>query len=86
MTKKQIKTKTLPNELADGPAAPKCGTSNEVSMNDKLAPIARQHLDIETLEPRHSDSLDFHEVGVWGVRRALEAAYHAGIASVRDAR
>jgi hypothetical protein len=40
--------------------------------------IAREHLRIETLETRRSDSLDFHDVSVWGVRDALEAAYKAG--------
>jgi hypothetical protein len=46
---------------------------------DKLfADIAREHLAIETLERRNRDSLDFQEVSVWGVERALSAAYHAG--------
>ncbi len=40
--------------------------------------IAQQHLNIETLVERKSDSLDFHEVAVWCVRDALEAAYEAG--------
>ncbi|MBX3659497.1 MAG: hypothetical protein KF740_13770 [Ramlibacter sp.] len=40
--------------------------------------IARQHLDIETLVERRMDGLDFHEVGVVGLRRALQAAYEAG--------
>jgi len=52
-------------------------------MNDLdqlLTQIARQHLDIETLETRRSDSLDFHDVAVWQVREALQAAYLAGVA------
>lgn len=40
--------------------------------------IARKHLSIETLETRRSDRLDFHEVAVWGVQAALDAAYEAG--------
>jgi hypothetical protein len=40
--------------------------------------LAREHLYIDTLDTRGSDSLDFHEVAVWGVRAALEAAYEAG--------
>lgn len=40
--------------------------------------IARNVLDIETLETRKSDRLDFHEVSVWGLKEALEAAYRAG--------
>jgi len=41
--------------------------------------IAREHLRIATLETRHSDALDFHDVSVWGVRNALAAAYEAGV-------
>ncbi len=40
--------------------------------------IAERHLGIETLQERKSDSLDFHEVPVWGLRAALQAAYEAG--------
>ena len=40
--------------------------------------IALDHLFIETLETRHSDSLDFHEVSVWAVKSALQAAFDAG--------
>jgi hypothetical protein len=45
--------------------------------------IARQHLHVETLERRHRDALDFHEVPVWAIEAALIAAYDAGRASVR---
>jgi hypothetical protein len=45
---------------------------------EKLARIAQQHLDLETLETRNSDSLDFHDLAVWGIRAALDAAYKAG--------
>ena len=43
-----------------------------------LEDIARKTLDIETLESRHSDGLDFHEVSVWGLKQALERAFEAG--------
>jgi hypothetical protein len=33
--------------------------------------IAKEILDIETLETRNSDGLDFHEVSVWEIRDAL---------------
>ena len=46
-----------------------------------FALIAAKHLNIETLETRHSDRLDFHDVAVWSVREALEAAFKAGIES-----
>ena len=43
--------------------------------------IAKKHLDIETLETRKSDRLDFHEIAVWSLRDALEAAFKAGAVS-----
>ena len=47
-----------------------------------LDQIAKQHLFIETLETQHSDRLDFHDVSVWGIKAALEAAFEAGRKSV----
>ncbi len=44
-----------------------------------LTQIARQHLDVETLETRWSDRLDFHDLAVWSIKAALEAAYQAGV-------
>ena len=51
-----------------------------------LAEIAQQHLGIETLQTRRSDSLDFHDVAVWSVKAALEAAYRAGLAAAKEER
>ena len=49
---------------------------------DKLfQKIAEEHLFIETLEERKMDDLDFHNVSVWGVKAALQAAYEAGKAA-----
>lgn len=45
----------------------------------EIAEIARVHLRIETLEARRHDSLDFHELSVWSISAALEAAYLAGM-------
>ncbi|WP_424894864.1 DUF6900 domain-containing protein [Tepidimonas sp. HKU79] len=50
-----------------------------------LARIAQEHLFIETLATRNSDSLDFHDVSVWGVKSALVAAYQAGLAAGQSA-
>jgi hypothetical protein len=50
-------------------------------MKDTIAKIAKFYLYIDTLEQQGSDRLDFHDCGVWGIRRALEAAYAAGAAS-----
>jgi hypothetical protein len=48
------------------------------NMNELLTKIAGEMLNIETLETRNSDDLDFHEVSVWSLKKALEAAYAAG--------
>ncbi|MCA3238168.1 MAG: hypothetical protein ING32_08230 [Curvibacter sp.] len=44
-----------------------------------LTDIAQDKLGIETLETRKSDGLDFHDVAVWCLRDALEAAFNAGV-------
>ena len=44
-----------------------------------LTQIAQSKLGIETLEARKSDGLDFHDVAVWCLRDALEAAFNAGV-------
>lgn len=46
-----------------------------------LARIACDHLQVPTLEARNSDALDFHTVAVWGIKEALSAAYNAGATS-----
>ena len=50
-----------------------------------LTQIAQSKLGIETLETRKSDSLDFHDVAVWCLRDALEAAFSAGVEQGRKA-
>jgi len=45
--------------------------------------IANDVLGIETLDARKSDSLDFHDLAVWQIRQALEAAYEAGRKAIR---
>jgi len=47
--------------------------------NQLFEQIAKEHLQVETLETRNSDSLDFYDVSVWGIAAALEAAYQAGL-------
>lgn len=46
-----------------------------------LTEIAKKHLNIETLETRNSDSLDFHDIAVWCLKNSLQAAYEAGLQS-----
>jgi len=53
-------------------------------LDDILREIARETLDIETLDTRDSDRLDFHELPVWMLRDSLEAAYEAGRAAGDD--
>lgn len=43
-----------------------------------LTLIAQKHLGIETLATRKSDGLDFHDVAVWCIKDALQAAFMAG--------
>ena len=52
--------------------------------DQQLEAIARTILDIPTLETRRSDRLDFHEVSVWCLKEALEAAYQAGREAARQ--
>ena len=47
---------------------------------DAIRQIALR-IGIETIETRGSDSLDFHNIAVWTLREALEAAYEAGAAA-----
>lgn len=56
--------------------ADECDRKNRVDQT--LEQIAQAKLDIPTLRAQKSDSLDFHEVSVWGLKRALAAAYEAG--------
>jgi len=53
-------------------------------LNKLLEQIAKKHFFIETLETQHSDRLDFHDVSVWAVKSALEAAYAAGIEAEKN--
>lgn len=58
---------------------------NETNHTDQLLEqIASQHLHINTLTTQHSDRQDFHDVAVWSIKSALEAAYAAGIAASQN--
>ena len=49
-----------------------------------LLEIALKHFpNIETLETRNSDGLDFHDVSIWSINDALAAAYAAGQAAAK---
>ena len=53
-----------------------------MNKQEKLLEIAKQTLNLETLETRKKDSLDFRDQAVWNIKQALEQAYEAGVASV----
>lgn len=48
------------------------------AINDLVTQIAKTHLNIDTLEIRKLDRLDFHNVAVWQIQEALFAAFDAG--------
>lgn len=48
------------------------------SLDTLLETIAREELFIPTLATRGRDALDFHDVGVVSLKRALKRAYAAG--------
>jgi hypothetical protein len=51
-----------------------------------LAEIAKKHLSIDTLDRRKSDRLDFHDLAVWSIEQALDAAFRAGLEAAEDGR
>lgn len=52
---------------------------SETDLNTLLTQIATaQLIGVDTLEAQGSDSLDFVEVSVWGIKDALTAAFIAG--------
>lgn len=51
-----------------------------------LADIAKKHLSIDTLASQRSDRLDFHDLAVWSIEQALEAAFQAGLDAAEDRR
>jgi hypothetical protein len=54
---------------------------HQIDVDAELASIARRVMRIPTLEARNSDRLDFHEVSVWEILKALRLAYRAGQSS-----
>ena len=49
--------------------------------NQTLAALAQDHLGLDSLESRGKRRLDFPELDVNNVRRALSDAYNAGLAA-----
>ena len=57
--------------------------ASQQNIDQLLTEIAKKHLNLETLETRNSDSLDFHDVAVWSLKDALQEAYEAGLNAKR---
>lgn len=66
----------------DAPAAAPVVTPEDVM--EQISQIAKDYLDLDTLETRNSDSLDFHDLSVWNVRDALLEAFRAGMAATDE--
>lgn len=47
-----------------------------VDIEKEFEEIAKEVLGIETLETRYSDSLDFYDVAVWGIKEIMYRAYN----------
>jgi len=50
-------------------------------MKNEIERIAKEVLNLETLEIRYNDHDDFSDQSVWHIKEALEKAYQAGQAS-----
>jgi len=60
----------------------KCPSSMSTLSQDfdrLIEQIAKKNMNVETLKTRNSDSLDFHNVAVWSIKKALEEAFIAGM-------
>lgn len=60
------------------PKPPSISTAATSETDAIIASIAQRYLDLETLESRHSDRLDFKDHACWSIRDALRAAFEAG--------
>lgn len=56
------------------------------TMDQTLERIAREELEITTLESRHNDDEDFHTLAVWEIETGMERAYQAGFEAASQAR
>ncbi len=59
-------------------------TENNLEINPQINEIAFKFLGVKTLETQNSDALDFHDLAVWTLKAALEAAFNAGCESVQN--
>jgi len=54
---------------------------SQETMNQALERIAREELELTTLEPHHDNAEDFHRLAVWEIETVMERAYLAGRAA-----
>ncbi len=59
-------------------------SENNLKINPLISEIAVKFLGVKTLETQNSDALDFHDLAVWTLKAALEAAFNAGCQSVKN--
>jgi hypothetical protein len=52
--------------------------------NEQLEIIAKEELNVATLDIRNSDEFDFYDVSIWSIKKALERAYQLGVNSKRN--
>lgn len=55
----------------------KCTQNARAEVSERI----RQHLELETLEDRKRDALDFHTIGVASIRQIIQMAFDAGFAA-----
>ena len=59
-------------------------SENSIKFNPVISEIAAKYLGVKTLETQKSDALDFHDLAVWALKAALEAAFNAGHESAQN--
>ncbi len=57
---------------------------SKLNQEQVIERIALEHLHIETLETQNRDRYDFHDLAVWSIKSALEAAYAAGASAAQN--
>lgn len=72
---------TFPGDPPEAYAVGIARCQRQINVDVELASIAMRTLQIPTLDARNSDRLDFHEVSVWELLKALRLAYRAGQSS-----
>ena len=59
-------------------------SESNLKPNPLISEIAVKFLGVKNLETQHSDALDFHDLSVWTLKAALEAAFSAGYESAKN--